>query len=326
MRTRNVPRVFASVAWLGLVALGGCDDGSSGPGLRSWRVSPGTNSTDAPWGVAIDATGRVLVSEMFGHAVDVYTATGTPVTSWGSHGTGNGEFDGPKYVDTDGSGNVYVADPGNHRIQKFSSTGAYLTQWGSYGTGDGQFEAPTGIEVDVARGVVYVVDSGRDRIETFDLDGHYLAQWGSRGTGDGQFRFLDLEGGGNQGPEGDVALDAAGNLLVVDNWNHRVQRFAPNGTYLGQWGSAGSGPGLFLYPSGIAVAPDGTVVVTDNAQPHNEAGNVSRLMRFDASGAFLEEMRFPPIAGGPVQSLGVDIDSTGLVYVIQGDSVVVYDL
>ncbi len=175
-------------------------------------------------------------------------------------------------------------------------------------------------------GVVYVVDSGHDRIETFDLDGHYLAQWGSRGTGDGQFRFLDLEGGGNQGPEGDVALDAAGNLLVVDNWNHRVQRFAPSGTYLGQWGSPGSGPGLFLYPCGIAVAPDGTVVVTDNAQPHNEAGNVSRLMRFDASGAFLEEMRFPPIAGGPVQSLGVDIDSTGLVYVIQGDSVVVYDL
>ena len=123
-----------------------------------------------------------------------------------------------------------------------------------------------------------------------------------------------------------VKYDAAGNLLVVDNWNHRVQRFAPNGTYLGQWGSPGSGPGLFLYPCGIAVAPDGTVVVTDNAQPHNEAGNVSRLMRFDASGAFLEEMRFPPIAGGPVQSLGVDIDSTGLVYVIQGDSVVVYDL
>src|SRR5437763_1411052 len=43
---------------------------------------------------------------------------GTFLTTWGSSGTGDGQFDFPFGVATDGSGNVYVADHGNHRIQK----------------------------------------------------------------------------------------------------------------------------------------------------------------------------------------------------------------
>ena len=57
------------------------------------------------------------------------------LTSWGSAGSGNGQFSrfsdlsvsGPAGVATDGSGNVYVADPGNSRIQKFDASGTFLT-------------------------------------------------------------------------------------------------------------------------------------------------------------------------------------------------------
>ena len=47
-------------------------------------------------------------------------ACGTFLTTWGTAGSGNGQFDLPAGVATDGSGNVYVADAGNNRIQKFA--------------------------------------------------------------------------------------------------------------------------------------------------------------------------------------------------------------
>lgn len=47
----------------------------------------------------------------------------------------------------------------------------------------------------------------------------FLRKWGSRGTGDGQFRV----------PHG-VAVDAAGNVYVVDGDNDRIQVFSPDAT------------------------------------------------------------------------------------------------
>jgi len=52
-------------------------------------------------------------------------------------------------------------------------------------------------------------------------------------------------------------------VYVVDNQNSRVQLFTSAGAYLGQWGTAGSGPGQFLNPTGIATDSQGNVWVTD---------------------------------------------------------------
>ena len=56
------------------------------------------------------------------------------VTTWGSYGTGTGQFEDPVGVAVDTSKNVDVADNGNARIQAFSSSGTFITTWGSYGT------------------------------------------------------------------------------------------------------------------------------------------------------------------------------------------------
>ncbi|HEY7079878.1 MAG TPA: hypothetical protein VH500_09260, partial [Nitrososphaeraceae archaeon] len=66
------------------------------------------------------------------------------VSTWGSPGSGNGQFNGPSGMDFDFKGHLYVVDTGNNRIQKLNATdGKFITSWGSSGSGPGQFTAPT---------------------------------------------------------------------------------------------------------------------------------------------------------------------------------------
>src|SRR5438876_332613 len=139
---------------------------------------------------------------------------GTFLTTWGSSGTGDGQFDFPFGVATDGSGNVYVADYGNDRIQKFDASGTFVTAWGSGGAGNGQFNCPYGVATD-GSGNVYVADDGNHRIQKFDASGTFLTTWGSDGSGNGQFHF----------PHG-VATDGSGNVYVSDTNNQRIQEFS----------------------------------------------------------------------------------------------------
>ena len=76
-----------------------------------------------------------------------------------------------------------------------------------------------------------------------------------------------------------MAVAPDGTVYVADRGNHRIQRFSATGTFLGQWGSCGSGDGQFNWPAGVAVAPDGTVYVADT---YNH-----RIQRFSATGTFL---------------------------------------
>ena len=53
------------------------------------------------------------------------------INSWGSEGSGEGQFISPRSIFVDSSGNVYVVDTLNHRIQKFDSNGTFMKTWGS---------------------------------------------------------------------------------------------------------------------------------------------------------------------------------------------------
>ncbi len=81
----------------------------------------------------------VYVVDKNNDRVQTFTNTSTFINSWGSTGSGNGQFLDPIGIAVDGDGNVYVTDWGNNRVQKFTSDGAFLTKWGSPGSGDGQF-------------------------------------------------------------------------------------------------------------------------------------------------------------------------------------------
>src|SRR5262245_59698654 len=50
-----------------------------------------------------------------------------------------------------------------------------------------------------------------------------------------------------------IGTDAGGNLYVVEQDMHRVQKLDPNGAFISKWGHDGSGPGELYFPDAIAV-------------------------------------------------------------------------
>ncbi len=72
-----------------------------------------------PGGVAVDGPGNVFVVFNNQARVEKFDNDGGFLATWGSQGSGDGEFYSPNGVAVDGSGNVFVADTGNHRIAKF---------------------------------------------------------------------------------------------------------------------------------------------------------------------------------------------------------------
>jgi len=226
----------------------------------------------------------------------------TFVTTWGSSGTGNGQFANLTGVAVDASGNVYVADTSNNRIQKFSSSGNFITTWGSYGTGNGQFYDPRGIAVD-ASGNVYVVDSVNSRIQKFSSSGNFITMWGSYGTGNGQFFY----------PIG-ITVDASGNVYVTDYNNNRIQKFSSSGNFITMWGSYGTGNGQFWHPTDIAVDVSGNVYVMDQAN--------YRIQKFDSSRAFITTWGSQGTGNGQfIEAYGVAVDASGNVYVTDAYSI-----
>ena len=120
----------------------------------------------SPNGVA--ATGEdVYIAEEGLARVQELTSLDEPIVTWGSQGTGNGQFRCPHGVAVGPSGEVFVADECNDRIQEFGPLGGYATQWGSAGTKEGQFSSPSGVAV-APNGNVYVVDQDNDRVQKFE--------------------------------------------------------------------------------------------------------------------------------------------------------------
>jgi DNA-binding beta-propeller fold protein YncE len=133
---------------------------------------------------------------------------------------------------------------------------------GGRGAGQGEFDSPTGIAVD-ANGNILVADTMNGRIEKFSPTGGFLSAIGTKGTGHGQL-----------GEPNGIAIDGAGNIYVAEiAHNHRVQKLAPDGTFIAEWT-----PGLYG-PRRIAIGPDGSVYVVDSGR--------NRIVKFSPDGQVL---------------------------------------
>jgi sugar lactone lactonase YvrE len=106
--------------------------------------------------------GDIYVSDGYGQSrVHRFSADGELLRSWGSQGTGPGQFTTPHAICIDNRGRVLVADRGNNRIQVFDAEGAFLDEWA--------MPAPNDVYID-NQDNVYASDG------VFNLEGERLAQ------------------------------------------------------------------------------------------------------------------------------------------------------
>ena len=142
---------------------------------------------------------------------------------------------------------------------------------GTSGYADGpgtqaRFNNPNGVAVNRGDGNVIVADYTNHRVRKIMADGTVttLAGSGRSGQIDGQGAQASFKS-----PTG-VAIDAQGNVIVADCFNHRVRKIGTDGTVttLAGSGTAGyaDGPGAqarFNVPRGVAVDREGNVIVAD---------------------------------------------------------------
>jgi hypothetical protein len=127
----------------------------------------------------------VYVVDSGNDRVNAYDYNGVFKFSFGTTGTGDGEFNNPNGIATNGT-YLYVTDSGNNRVQIFTMVGVYVDQFGTPGTGDGEFNNPMGIAVDDR--FVWVVDNGNNRFQVFDLTTYaFYHKLGEYGSGVDQF-------------------------------------------------------------------------------------------------------------------------------------------
>ena len=249
-----------------------------------------------PYGIAVREGGEVVVTEYGGECVSIISGNGEK-KSFGTHGSGPGQFDSPKGIAIDNGGNILVADFGNHRIQQFSSTGKHLRTVGTLGRGPLEFEYQRGIAVHPHTGKVYVADSGNHRIQVLNSDLTYSSSFGRKGCNNGEFDW-----------PWDVSTDRQGNVYVADSDNHRIQVFTVDGVYLRQFGNKGKGEGELNQPVSIAIESGNVVYV-------GERGN-NRISIFSTDGKFIKS--FGRKGKGPVEfdrPYGLAVDKKGTLYV-----------
>jgi DNA-binding beta-propeller fold protein YncE len=276
----------------------------------------GSEQFNHPVMTAIDGEGDVWVTDFNNARVKKFSAQGKFLASYGSYGSGEGQFEAPTGIAINqGTGNAYVADCENSRIEELSSTGGYVRAFGSYGSEAGKLECPQGVKID-SSGDVWVADNHNDRIEEFNSSGGFLEVIGW-GVSDGKTELEVCKSGCKAGIAGsgngqfsdpnDIAISGS-DLYVADSGNHRIQELSTSGAYLAQFGSRGNGGGQFDYPESIATDASGHLYVVDY-------GN-ERVQELSASGQFLTS--FGSIGSGDGQlngPRGIAINSAGDAYV-----------
>lgn len=166
-----------------------------------------------------------------------------------------------------------------------------------------KMQNPAGIAV-TQDGRRFVIDRKSARVFELDTSNNVVNNFGGVGGNPGKFND----------PWG-LTVDSDGNIYVADTFNHRMQKFNPQGQQIAQWGSPGQssadGSGRdtqFFGPRDVLIDKSGNVLVSDT-------GN-KRVQVFDKEGNYLKQFGIGGEGNGQFnEPVGLAQDKDGNIYV-----------
>lgn len=238
--------------------LGKFVDGAS-VGIAAWRNL---------YGITEKADGTVLVSAAVSQRVFKFSPSGAFQGEW-STAYSQGNLSVPQGLLETPAGKILVVswrtlNVGRHAIQEFSAGGSFLGDFKVNNT----INSPRNVIL-ACNGEFLVTNSSAGKVDRYDGQSY------------------DFKGAlvpSVNSPTG-IAQQQDGTILVSRFQNANVEKYSPEGAYLGGFTGAGSG---LSAPSGIAVLGNGNVVVTST-------GN-DRVKLFDAGGGLIGDLG----AGAPL--------------------------
>jgi DNA-binding beta-propeller fold protein YncE len=213
-----------------------------------------------PYGATLHQD-KLYVCDTVPGALVVFDLEERRLTRWARGDEGRLQV--PIHVAFGPEGTLYVADAQRGQVVMFDPLGSYLGCLGAAGE-----MKPT--DVAVAGHRVYVADVKNHRVAVYDRASRQRLFTLPRPPAKEEARLFSPT---------NLALDAAGHLYVSDSGAFRVQKYAPDGTFLKSFGTHGDAPGQFAMPKGIAVDRDGRIHVVDAA--------MQAVQVFDADGRLL---------------------------------------
>lgn len=193
------------------------------------------------------------------------------------------------------NGDLYAAESGRVRRVKQDLSSTSFGEMG-ISQGDGKLgPLVSGIAADSLSNI-WVANPQHSNIQKFSPDGKFLFRF----PGDDSQTY-DKDGEVNQAYG--IAVDKQDNIYVADTLNNRIQKFNPNGKFLGKWTNLG-----LKAPIGIATDAQGNVYVSDT-------GN-HRVLKLDAQGRVVMQFGKQGAGDGEFNGpWGLALDSANNIYV-----------
>ncbi len=249
--------------------------GASTSGFVNGTLS--SSRFNAPYGVCSDSVGTIYVADALNNCIR--KISGGMVTTIAGNGTAgdldaqgtSARLNSPTGVYFK-NGYLYICDNLNNKIKRMDAAGNVVTIAGSgaWSFGDGPalqaaFKEPKSIVVD-DNNVVYIADYENHCVRK--LENGQVTTHAGTGTLSGD--VLGAPGIARFHRPRDLAVDASGNLYVVDLMNHKVKMIDPSGvvSLLAGSGVQGGTDGIgaaasFSIPVGIDWMLNGDLVVLD---------------------------------------------------------------
>ncbi|MBS1584069.1 MAG: T9SS type A sorting domain-containing protein [Bacteroidetes bacterium] len=224
---------------------------------------------NTPWGIALDSFGNIYVGDRFNYRIrkidtlgiiSTIAGTGNPSNNGDGGLATNADVGVPISICFDATGNLYFTT--DAYVRKVAVNGIISTYVKD------SLDMPGGLIFD-ASGNLYIADGRVNRVWVVSPSGVIST---FAGTGVGTF-------GGDGGQAvaaqlrnpGDVAVDAAGDILIADIANHRIRKVDHAGiitTFAGTGTPGFSGDGGYplsaqlQYPTAVFCSPD-AIYITD---------------------------------------------------------------